>query len=663
MQQQLEQWESVLEQNNFFSDIIRNILWSLVWLLQQLCNACETLLDEVYKLLDFTNYAGIDSFFNSTELRIILGLLVAGGLIYLGITLMFDKPKNNIIHGVILFFLVVTSLPTLMTTMNGIILAGRDFLDTEEASIADQIIASSVVDFASIDRQGIENYDVANGVVTPYSGFTVNSFIGSHAGDVSYININQHLNKDIDLTNDMFYNRIIIDENGAKMTEEIKEQGWFIFATTDWYYRYNINFLAIYIGLLAGTIALFFTAFKSARIIFELVFHQIFGTLLSAVDFTGGQKVKAVLKNIFAMYVTLLLTILLLQLFILGMEFVTVTVSNPLASSLILISFAFSVIDGPNIIERILGVDAGLSSGMQKFASLMMGSNALASLGGKAKNAVGGVFGLAGRGVEGTSGLVGSAVGATEARGENLNNNAVNNSSGSSPISATNTSNNSPPLTSTNSSNVNSTSATSSANSNQNVSSPSSANVNSNSSNINSANTSNTDTNSSNANLQNSDTVSSTVGGVSSTQSSVNSSNIGSSTNTSTATGDSASASDNLSSPSSASDVSGIDNKADLGQTQSTTPISSANDNLGSVSNAQSSVDMAGRNNPHLNSANTNNLQNSNLTSSSPNYEKPPQKPPRTIFGRTAQAYRDGKARGYHKQKDKATKKKNRKGD
>ncbi len=647
MQEQLEMFDSILGQSNMFQDILNNIFWGLMWLFKFLCDTCETLLDEVYKLLDFTNYAGLNQFFTNDELRIFLALIAAGALIYFGITLIFGELKNKIVHNIILFLLVVTSLPTFMLQMNDIVLAGRDFINSDNSSISNQIISASVVDLVSIDAQGYDNFTAQNGVVTPINGATVNFFTGTRTKNIEYINPNEQLNKDVDLNSDLFFHRLVLQEDGTVVVEEIKETWWFIFAFTDWHYRYYINYLAIYIGLIAASLALFFTAFKSARIIFDLAFHQLFGTIVSAADLTSGQKTKAILRSVVSMYVTLILTAVLLKLFILGLAYITQTISNPLASSLILVAFAWAVIDGPNIIEKILGVDAGLSSGFKTLASVYMGAKAAGSAGKVAAKGLGkSIFAaskVASGAAVGTAGAVGSVVGAQTAK-NNLNNNVSS--------------------TGTNSATTNSSSSPTTSNSNSNSQSSSNPQSNSKSSTSSSINTNSAkgfvNTSSSGSNINN--TSQSTTSPTYSSSSGTGAEKDMNSHSTSNSTIDEK----NTNMPNNIDTNSPIENKSNLDSKDINSPTNS-NDVSSPVNHKDINSPMASS------SLNSNADINSKIsdTSSSPlspinrdskgdvsKSSPPPTSQKSNIFTRVSNSYSSGVTKGYERTKEKLQKKK-----
>lgn len=58
----LEYWERLLSESDIFIDIFRLIGWLFVKGLKAVTDLTETLVNEVYGLLDFTTYAGVDKF-------------------------------------------------------------------------------------------------------------------------------------------------------------------------------------------------------------------------------------------------------------------------------------------------------------------------------------------------------------------------------------------------------------------------------------------------------------------------------------------------------------------------------------------------------------------------------------------------------------------------
>ncbi len=391
----LKKWQAVFSQSTFlFSDILNQIGWWLVLGLKFLCDAAQTLVDEMYKLIDFTQYGALNKIFTLSEVRILLGVLFAFALIVLGVTLVFQngKEKPKVIQNVLIAVLVITALPSLMTMLNDLTLDAKDAILGTQNKMSDQLIADNVVDLLYVDSKGFENYNINDGKLT---GGKINGF-SADSDNVKYIDICEKVTDEQknDLNSpEYFFNTIETNKDGGQVVKELKADKFLGIDFTGWYYRYHVDYLVIYISLLATTIAFFFVAFKVAKLIFELAVHGVLAPIFAASDLTNGQRTKQVLQSIGSIYVVLVLAVLMIKFYYLGSAYISANISNGLVKALALIFFAFAVIDGPNIIEKILGIDVGLRSGFQTMTTMFMATNAMQSIAGGAGRMLGGLAG------------------------------------------------------------------------------------------------------------------------------------------------------------------------------------------------------------------------------------------------------------------------------
>lgn len=421
----LVKWKDVFSQSNFFTDIFIWLGWKLAQGLKFLCDAAQTLVDEMYKLLDFTSYAGLSNIFTTSEIRILLGVLFAFAFIVFGFTLITqnDKEKPKVLHNLLIAVMIITALPTGMTMLNDLTLDAKDAILGTQSKLSEQMIADNVVDLLYLDKQGFNNYTVKDGKV---SGGKVNGFQGANAANISYIDatekITEKYKKDLN-SPDYFFNKITVNDDGTIKSEELKSDKFLGIELTNFFYRYNVDYLVIYISLAATAIAFFFVAFKVAKLIFELAVHGIIAPLFAAADLTSGQRTKQIMQSVGSIYVVLMIAVLMIKMYYLGSAYISATFSNGLVKAFALVFFALAVIDGPNIIEKVLGVDVGLKSGFQSMATLFMASRLVTSSVGTAAKAGAAAAGMA-------AGVVGGAKDAVNNFKSELENTKNNKSEG-----------------------------------------------------------------------------------------------------------------------------------------------------------------------------------------------------------------------------------------
>ena len=84
-------------------------------------------------------------------------------------------------------------------------------------------------------------------------------------------------------------------------------------------------------------------------------------TFVAVADLSGGQRIRQSINVIISIFVAMISTMLMLKLYVMGTAYLSDKISG-IGTILAMIGCAIFVIDGPNYIEKMFGVDAGLSS-------------------------------------------------------------------------------------------------------------------------------------------------------------------------------------------------------------------------------------------------------------------------------------------------------------
>lgn len=120
-------------------------------------------------------------------------------------------------------------------------------------------------------------------------------------------------------------------------------------------------------------------AYKVVRILYEVVVQRLLAALYSA-NLSSSQKTLKVLDSIKDSYITLILVMVCLKIYLLAFKMVGETGFAEFSKVMVLLFVAFAVVDGPNIIQKLTGVDAGLSSGMGKIIAGMQASRMVSTM-------------------------------------------------------------------------------------------------------------------------------------------------------------------------------------------------------------------------------------------------------------------------------------------
>src|SRR5699024_6325632 len=143
---------------------------------------------------------------------------------------------------------------------------------------------------------------------------------------------------------------------------------------------------------------------KVARVMYELAFHGIAVMFVAGSDINGGQRIKKMITEIVSSFAVLFVMVLILKLYTYFTSWALEIKSDIgwLPYILVMIAGAWAVIDAPDIVTRILGIDAGLRSGWQAMAGAYAGSKTAGSIG---KGAGKGIASI-GTGFAGGKGLI-----------------------------------------------------------------------------------------------------------------------------------------------------------------------------------------------------------------------------------------------------------------
>ena len=363
-QEILTRWGQYFAQSQFYTDPIVNISWWIIYLLKDLVDAANYLLQTIYKMSDFIFTDTVADFLRS--FNSVLWIPFAISLIALAYTLFFHKSdtRPKVAENLLIAIAVICALPTMMLSVKDMTFAGIDMVNNysisegtengdSNTSYGEKIIIDNLVDLKYMETNGWDE--------------TLLSRKTNNLTSIDSVDITERLWADkVKSTDDVFDKYLKYDENGNVSVEKIDRSSW-IWLLSPVYYRYNFNFISMFLSLLASVIALFFTAYKVARLIMEIAIHQFLAVFSAASDLTVGQRTKQILRSIVNCFIVLFLTSILLQFFQLGVQYINHQNINGLVRGFILLFWALTCVDAPNIIERILGIDAGISSGFRTF--------------------------------------------------------------------------------------------------------------------------------------------------------------------------------------------------------------------------------------------------------------------------------------------------------
>ena len=373
----------------FITPIFRAIGWGLIKLMASLSNKIEGIVNKIYSLNGFFSSKYIDELLHNL-FPIIWGIL-AISILFLGFQIMFNRDFkiDGVIKNTLIAFSIILILPLGMSHLSKITNTAINGLKSEYKFSANKIIKENVYDLYYLDSTNFKQ------------GLTINNRFSTE--DICNLNINEEVDTSKVKNKDVFSSKIGIDVNGKK-TKDSLEKGMFNLFDEN-YYRYSFNFWTILLIIGCTTFTLIITSIKIARIIFELGFVKLFGVLYAVSDISTGQKNKEIIRCVVSNFIILFIISLLLKLYLLFSTWASQS-SEGLVQIILLIGGSLAVIDGPNIIERILGIDSGVKDGWSTMVGLNSTFDTISRINGGMKNVVGGVINKASSLGSGAIGMV-----------------------------------------------------------------------------------------------------------------------------------------------------------------------------------------------------------------------------------------------------------------
>ncbi|WP_369354493.1 pLS20_p028 family conjugation system transmembrane protein [Lysinibacillus capsici] len=401
--------ESILHVSDGFlwQDVFRalgsGIIYTLSWLNQLL----EDIVTKIITLNDFYATGAMGEFMDKARPLIWIVFFIA--LVVLGFQFMLNKveKRNEILLNIVMAVCFIVIIPDLMSNMQKIIGVGIEQMNPENETLASNMIKSNVADvlyyaehdfqFASSTRgdesspprpASKENSSVGTTDYTYANRFSDSSALhipflqklDLHEDDgwlfkEDWVKQLSDESKEVLKTKSVptgvgdSYQVEELQDNAVPMTKIGRET----------YYRYHVNWLSLIVSLLVTSIALGITVLKIGRAIFDLAFHQIFGMFIAASDLTGGQRTKKVLVEMVNTFVVIFIMTGLLQLFVLFVNWANglKTDIGMFGVVILMIAGAWALIDAPDIVQRMLGIDAGLRNGWQAMMGAYAGGKAL----------------------------------------------------------------------------------------------------------------------------------------------------------------------------------------------------------------------------------------------------------------------------------------------
>ncbi|OTO77415.1 MULTISPECIES: pLS20_p028 family conjugation system transmembrane protein [unclassified Enterococcus] len=371
MVDQLLKFQDLLHIASFWMDVLRGIgftfLKGFAWVVDALSGAAK----EVYSLMNFYQYPAVQDFIN--KYQPVIWALATVAVAYFGWQLILtrkldrDKLINNIIFAITLFFVLPWALQqgAELTTAGVNVLQGK-----QSASV--QTFKNNITDLYTVDKNGWKSTENQNDI--------------KEKNDLTVLDITEQ----VDTEGKLFEASPVSDEGKKLLTKRLnKVDGKFKEANMKsfWgigdpaYYRYSWHPWLIAIELITKGIVYAFVIFKSAKLINEIGLLYVITSGIALTDLKDGQRNKQLATKIRDSFIVLYLMMFLINFFDIWSAFVADSSLSTLVKPIAVAAGAWLVVDGPNFIEQLFGIDAGLSSVGRTVIAAVQGGAALKGAG------------------------------------------------------------------------------------------------------------------------------------------------------------------------------------------------------------------------------------------------------------------------------------------
>lgn len=355
----------LFSQNDIITGALRSLGFWFLKILAMIGDACKQLYDITFGLVDFTTWPKINAFVE--EFKPVFVALMAASLFALGIMLIAKSEKKpKLALNICIACLCVTCSTLVFTQLNTLVKEAKTGIDSvteETASDVYDIVGNNTMDIYYLDQQiGMSAIDYTkNKNKLPHPKMTRQKMDVMDYTEVLDPDSDRYEFSD-DNAEDILTNEIIsLGDGKSYSVGEVYDGVAWTSVGNNFYYRYKIDLLPTILELGALIVLYIAMAYKCTRLAFELVFGRLLAFLYSA-ELSGGQKIAKILVFIRDTYILLFITTLCIKLFYFFSAYVGELNLSPLIEAAIILFVAFSVIDGPNLVEKLLGMDAGLKS-------------------------------------------------------------------------------------------------------------------------------------------------------------------------------------------------------------------------------------------------------------------------------------------------------------
>lgn len=342
---------------NVFLGVFKTLGWLLIKLFSWIVNQIGGAITKIYDLNTFFNSEVVENFISPYKNVVWIILAISIAIIGLKIILNRKSDRQELPMNILISILVVTCLTSFMVKLNDV--SKLSINDVGSFNTAQNTIKPYFTDIYAIDKDGYQN--IHYGINNLTDDFNLNS-----------IDINETIDND-NLTDETYKTMFEYKSSKDKDGKPKKLGKGFLGIGEEEYYRYVVDWIPLIFALAIQAIAFIAVAVKLAKLVFELGFNNLFATLLAFADIDDGRKLKEVIKYILGIFISLWGMGVMLKFYTLFQEWMNTSVgNNDILKLVFLLGSSLALMDGPVLIQKVLGVNAGLKGSLAAAGGAVM---------------------------------------------------------------------------------------------------------------------------------------------------------------------------------------------------------------------------------------------------------------------------------------------------
>lgn len=352
----------------------RKFAWAVLLGLKEVLDGVESVLNAVYKLVDFGDSQEIKSFITDNNIAVYaVGSLC---LVFFFILKMQNSKKTSmktLVNNVLLGLGVVLLCTTLTYQITKGSMNVAKAIYSGNSTMGDQIFNDNIYDVTTFDAFNWESKKKVKAI--NYEEDSLKSM------DIAAEVFPKKLAAVNPVTTEVFNNKINVDTEGNRELVKL-DRG--LFQMDENYYRYSWHPWIIFFQMLAMIIVLFASSFKYTKSIFNAFYNGIIAPFFAFSDLVETSKVKKIITGIVNTGINIILFAMSLMLYRLLSAYAGTTGINAVQQVFIQLFLAFIVVEGPWIIQELTGQDGGVRSEAKALAGSAVGAAFMGSKAGKA---------------------------------------------------------------------------------------------------------------------------------------------------------------------------------------------------------------------------------------------------------------------------------------